>query len=292
MKGMIKSQKYNLKVLLIILLLPFISACGSVTPTTPIINSFTANFTSITEGESATLSWEVNNATSLSINQGIGNVALTGSTSVSPIITTTYTLTATNSAGPITAMVTITVNPVPIIEQNITIQPGPAEGKDSYATIFYPDSNAPDSQVLLMGNWTDKTYLKFDLGILPVGAVITNAALNLYQWFTYGSSNFTVGVHNVTQSWAESAITWNNQPTYSDIPENTIFVTSGAIAWRSWNITSLVQGWQDGSIANYGVVLAGDGGTSLPSSRISCYSSDNTDNPTLRPKLEITYYVP
>jgi len=292
MKGMIKNQKYNIKLLLIILLFPFISACGSVTPTTPVINSFTANSTSITEGESTTLSWEVINATTLSINQGIGNIALTGSTSVSPITTTTYTLTTTNSAGPITAMVTITVNPVPSIEQNITIQPGPTEGMDTYATIFYPDSNAPDSEVLLIGNWTDKTYLKFDLSILPVGAVITNADLNLYQWFTYGSSNFAVGAHKVIQGWAESAITWNNQPTYSDISESTIIVTAGAIAWRSWNITSLVQGWLDGSIANYGVVLTGDRDTALPSSRISCYSSDNIDNPTLRPKLEITYYVP
>ena len=277
---------------LVIFLFVFIFGCSEVAPEHPVITSFTADSTTITEGESVGLSWVVSDASTVMINQGIGNVGLTGSTSVSPITTTTYTLTATNSAGPITAMVTITVNPVPIIEQNITIQPGPTEGMDSYVSSFYPDSSAENSVVLIIGNWSDKTYLKFDLGILPAGAVITNANLKLYQWFTYGSSDFVVGAHRVTQGWAESVITWDNQPTYSDIPESTIFVTAGAIAWRSWNITSLVQDWTGGSIANYGVVLTGDGGTSLPSSRISCYSSDNTDNSTLRPKLEIAYYVP
>ena len=294
MKVIIKKNRHFHSFLVIIMIFVFLSACGGFTPVAnpPTISSFTADTYILEEGDSAILSWTVSNATAITINQGIGSVALTGSTSVSPIITTTYTLTATNSAGPITAMVTITVNPVPIIEQNITIQPGPAEGKDSYATIFYPYSNAPNSQSLLIGNWTDRTYLKFDLSILPAGAVITNADIQLYQWFTYGSSDFVVGAHRVTQSWTESIITWNNQPAYSDIPESTIFVTADAVAWRSWNITSLVQDWLDGSIANYGVVLTGDGDTSLPSSRISCYSSDNTDNSTLRPKLEITYYVP
>lgn len=292
MKNIIKKNKDYFHFILVIFLFVFASGCGGVALTDPVITSFTADSTTITEGESVGLSWVVSDASTVMINQGIGNVALSGSTSVSPITTTTYTLTATNSSGTITAMVTIAVNPVPIIEQNITIQPGSAEGKDADVTSFSPDSNAGNSVVLIIGNWSDNTYLQFDLGILPAGAVITNADMKLYQWLTYGSSDFTVGAHRVTQSWAESVITWNNQPTYSDIPESTIFVTAGAVAWRSWNITSLVQDWSDGSIANYGVVLTCDGGNSLPSSRISCYSSDNTDHPTLRPKLEITYYVP
>jgi len=55
----------------------------------------------VSEGDSVNLSWVVTDASTVMINQGIGNVALTGSTSVSPITTTTYTLTATNSVEPI-----------------------------------------------------------------------------------------------------------------------------------------------------------------------------------------------
>jgi len=77
--------------------------------------------TTITEGDSATLSWEVTEATAVTIDldngPDIGLVDLSGFISVSPTTTTTYTLTATNSCGQlfppstITAMVTITVNP-------------------------------------------------------------------------------------------------------------------------------------------------------------------------------------
>ena len=80
---------------------------GSPTPV-PTISSFTASPTSITSGNSSTLSWSVSGATSLSINQGVGTV--TGSSrSVSPTATTTYALTATNSSGSSTATATVIV---------------------------------------------------------------------------------------------------------------------------------------------------------------------------------------
>jgi len=49
----------------------------------PVIENFSA--------DDFTLSWSVSNATSASIDQGIGSVALSGTTSVSPDETTTYT---------------------------------------------------------------------------------------------------------------------------------------------------------------------------------------------------------
>ena len=55
------------------------------------------------------MSWNTTNATTVSINQGIGAVAASGTQSVSPAATTTYTLTATNSAGSVTATATVTV---------------------------------------------------------------------------------------------------------------------------------------------------------------------------------------
>lgn len=59
---------------------------------------------------SAELSWSVTNADSVSINQGVGAVALTGQQSVMPASTTTYVLTATNSSGSINASVTVGVD--------------------------------------------------------------------------------------------------------------------------------------------------------------------------------------
>ena len=70
-----------------------IAALGPVPPTA----TLGAAPTSITTGQSSVLTWSTTNATTVSINQGIGTVAASGTRSVSPTATTTYTLTATNS---------------------------------------------------------------------------------------------------------------------------------------------------------------------------------------------------
>jgi virginiamycin B lyase len=78
--------------------------------TVPTISSFSASPASISpfaEGGSATLSWSVASATSLSIS-GLGAV-IGNSIQVSPSQTTTYTLTASNAQGAATAQATVTV---------------------------------------------------------------------------------------------------------------------------------------------------------------------------------------
>jgi len=95
------------------------NAAGSVTAsatvtvsaqTLPVINSFTANPTSITSGSSSTLSWSTSGATGVSITPGtFTSTAATGSFMVSPTATTTYTLTATNAAGNSTAAAKVVV---------------------------------------------------------------------------------------------------------------------------------------------------------------------------------------
>ena len=82
-------------------------------PSPPTVTSFSASPSSITAGNSTTLSWSVSGATSLSIDQGVGiqSSLTTGSVSVTPLATTTYTLTATNSAGTVTAQTAVFVTP-------------------------------------------------------------------------------------------------------------------------------------------------------------------------------------
>lgn len=65
--------------------------------------------TSITDGASATLTWTSANASSASINQGIGSVAVSGSRTVTPSVTTTYTGTFTGSPGSTQCSATLTV---------------------------------------------------------------------------------------------------------------------------------------------------------------------------------------
>jgi flagellin-like protein len=88
----------------------------TVTPApSPVITSFTATPLSITSGQSSTLQWNTTGATSVSINQGIGIVSPSGSQAVSPAVTTTYIITATNVSGSVTGSATVTVTGTPAI---------------------------------------------------------------------------------------------------------------------------------------------------------------------------------
>jgi hypothetical protein len=131
MKGIFKKYGYYFQFFMIILFLVFLTACNGITPSSPIIHSFMADDTIINEGESVTLNWSVTDADSIILNPGSLTVTLSGSTSVSPTSTTTYTLSATNSVGSTTADVTITVNQTeesPVIKffiaTNVTINEG------------------------------------------------------------------------------------------------------------------------------------------------------------------------
>jgi hypothetical protein len=95
----------TLKKLIPLILLMMILAAGcdltgiSITTAAPVVNSFNASPSSITAGKSSNLSWNVTGATNVSIDQGIGNVALAGNRDVMPVTTTVYTLTATNKTS-------------------------------------------------------------------------------------------------------------------------------------------------------------------------------------------------
>jgi len=93
--------------------------------TPPVIVAFSATPPEITVGGSATLMWNVTGATSISIDQGIGNVDAAGTSLVSPVTTTVYTLTATNDAGSTFKSLTVTVG---------VVSPPPAEKPDLIIT--------------------------------------------------------------------------------------------------------------------------------------------------------------
>ena len=75
----------------------------------PVIVSFAPNPATIDFGQSSSLQWVVQNATTVTIDNSIGTVGLTGSHAISPAATTTYTITATNAVGTVTAQTKLTV---------------------------------------------------------------------------------------------------------------------------------------------------------------------------------------
>jgi hypothetical protein len=80
----------------------------------PVIRKFDASPKSITVGQQVTLSWDVEKATEVSVDQALGSVPRKGSVTTSPTHNITYTITARDSAGATrqsTVAVTVAPNP-------------------------------------------------------------------------------------------------------------------------------------------------------------------------------------
>lgn len=75
--------------------------------------SLSASPAAIEKGQSATLSWNSQNATDVTISGGVGSVEASGSRTVSPVESTTYTARATGAGGSATAEARITVTAPP-----------------------------------------------------------------------------------------------------------------------------------------------------------------------------------
>jgi hypothetical protein len=151
----------------------------------PVIDLFEASPPSIAGGESSTLDWSVSDASLLRIDPGIGNVSLTGNRVVSPTATTVYTLMATNEAGSVTATTQIAVTTVPA--HTVEVFSIAAEGghvrRDEYVG---PDPNVGD-MTPVRSDVATQAFLSFDISMVPTGATIESAFLDLTKASIYGA---------------------------------------------------------------------------------------------------------
>ena len=79
--------------------------------TLPVISYFSASLNTIPPNGISILVWSVSGADSVSIDNSIGKVDAQSRHAVLPVASTTYTLTATSSAGSTTAQVTVSISP-------------------------------------------------------------------------------------------------------------------------------------------------------------------------------------
>jgi len=135
---MMTKQKVTLA-LTAVLVLGMLSGCGKKVPpppppapapipdnnppstTKPNIAYFSAEPTTVTVGQPSSLRWSVTDATSVSIDGGIGEVSPNGRRGVYPTATTTYHLTATGPGGTTAADATVTVSAPPPPPPTVTV---------------------------------------------------------------------------------------------------------------------------------------------------------------------------
>lgn len=141
----------------------------------------TASPTTINAGQSATLSWTSSNAAQggVSIDQGIGTQAPSGSLTVSPAATTTYTITAVNGTATATAQATVNA---PL---SVTLTANPA-------------NITPGQQSTLSWNSRGAATLSIDNSVGPVKAPSGNQAVSPAQTTTYTITATDSGGHSTT----------------------------------------------------------------------------------------------
>ncbi len=112
-----------------------------------------ANPNVIQQGQSTTLTWQTSNADSITI-EGLGTVSASGSRSVTPSASETYTLVAQGPGGRKDADARVTVNPAPAAK---VMAPQPSEAdlfaKDVKDVFFnYDKSDIRSDEVPVAGN--------------------------------------------------------------------------------------------------------------------------------------------
>lgn len=163
------------------------SAAAKVIVGTVAIEQFTASPATVAPSGTAVLTWNVKGADTVSIDNGVGTVALSGNANVNPSATTTYTLTATHAGQTVTATATVTVSTAVMIQ--FTAKPNNISAGQS-ATLSWTTGNA---QSVTIDN---------GVGVQPAnGSVtVTPAATTTYTATatgTTGSASATAAV-NVT----------------------------------------------------------------------------------------------
>ena len=153
----------------------------------------------------------------------------------------------------------------------------PNENYGSYPSIF-----------VQKGSVTSRSYIKFNLGTLPAGVNVSKATLRLFVNQIAAPGSFDV--YQLNSTWSESTLTYNNAPalgTSATGNHPVAFTSSSLNQFIVIDITALVQGWMNGSIANDGLALA----VTTTSGSVSFDSKESTYT-SHQPELEVALTGP
>lgn len=192
----------------------------------PVCEYFTATPSTIDQGNTSTLAWKTKNATSVSINQGVGSVALTGSEGVTPSSTRTYTLTATGPGGSVTC------------DRKVTVIPKPA----APVCVLTADKNSIEEGSSTKINWstTNAVSVSINKGIGAVSAngsrTVTPQGLTTYTLTALGAG----GEQAVCKATIDTYIA-HDPVGVCTLTTNKTTLGAGESATLSWTISHAVE---------------------------------------------------
>ena len=171
-------------------------------------------------GEATELTWVVNNATCLRIDQGVGDVTSETEVTVSPVEDTTYTLTATNACGSSTATATVSAGK-PVVH-SFTAEPSEiCSGSGGSVTLSWDVTGADTISINGIGQVTDQTSVE-----------VTPSEDTTYRLFArndcgavYEDVTVTMrGVPVITSFTANPPVLGEPDPTITGVTESSILV--------------------------------------------------------------------
>jgi hypothetical protein len=135
---------------------------------------------------------------------------------------------------------------------------------------------------------TDRSLLKFNLASIPAGSV-TNAQLKLcFASFLSLAIGRTHQIVRPTAPWAETTVTWSNQPggnSGTAITWNVPLLVTDCV---TLDVTATVQAWA-GSASNFGWRITDADEATAP---LVEYETRESTNASRRPTLDVTYTPP
>lgn len=186
-----------------------------------------------------------------------------------------------------------------------TTSPQPGQITDAYVKEGLPNYNTNYFSIMHVGNAENDPYLLkmrsyFRINTLPdlpkasrvISSTVSLQQSENNQWYSFASTSanyINVIASEVTSSWADTQICWNNQPTFSDIVIDYSTVSSStAECYLDFDITSQMQKWYADSSTNYGIVLRS--ATESSDGFVTFISNDDIIFSQTDPSFYITYY--
>lgn len=159
---------------------------------------------------------------------------------------------------------------------------------DAYVDNGMPNNNYGGAQQLfasLYGEFNNlqQVLARFNLSSIPAGATVQSATARFYQVSGSGLSSVTLNLGRAGASWTEYGVTFNNRPTQYLVGSAAVGTGAG---WKSWDATSLVTSWLNGTHPNYGLGITGPVTGSLWLRQFSSREG------SAAPQLVVTYLAP
>lgn len=180
--------------------------------------SFSASPDDIATGQSSTLVWETTNATSVTIDNGVGSQPLSGSVTVQPTLTTTYTLTAAGPGGTVSSQAKVTVTNRPVI-----------------SFISNPTGIVAGSPARLFWSVSNSLSVSIDNGVGPVAA---NGSIDVFPTKTTTYTMTAVG--NAGNSTAQVTINVIEVPHIISFTATPSAIPPGGTSTLSWSVSGVV----------------------------------------------------